>query len=295
MKKFIKNASRKRAALTIILIAMIIIFPIGIFVAARYRFWLIYGIADSFRKGENGLVSKIDVPMDKTVKIPTASGENINYTNVLWTVNSQYRIPEGEIPYIIEVNEKVSVNSFIKADLDRLFADAESRFGEEIIITSAFRTREFQESIYKTNPYAVPAGTSEHETGLAADLKTDGYAQKRFVLSKTGRWINENAHKYGFIIRYPFWGEDKTGVEYEPWHIRYVGYPHAQIIYRSHITLEEYVDSFELGEFYKFDDYVISRQTENGGMLEMPEGCVEINVSPDNMGGWFVWGKTTDR
>ena len=73
MKKIIKNASRKRAVLILLIIAMIIIFPLGMFVVARYRFWLIYGIADSLRKGEKGLVSKIDVSDDLIAKIPTAT------------------------------------------------------------------------------------------------------------------------------------------------------------------------------------------------------------------------------
>ena len=289
MKNAIKKVSRKRIWLILLICAIIIIFPLGMFVVARYRFWVVYGILDSLRKGENGLLSKAEYSEEQLRKVGIENDESVKYSNIMWIVNASNPTPD-DIPFICEVSENVSLNSNIKADIDRLFCDVKELFGNELIITSAYRTRDFQAAIYKTNPYAVPAGTSEHETGLAADLKIDGYAQKRFVLSKVGRWVNENAYKYGFIIRYPFWGEDKTGVEYEPWHIRYVGFPHAQIIHRSHITLEEYVESFIPGEFYTFQNYVISRQTAKDGELVFPENFTDINVSPDNMGGWFIWG-----
>lgn len=291
MKNAIKKASRKRILLICIICALIIVFPLGFFVVAKYRFWLIYGVLDSLRKGENGLLKKTEYSGEQLKRYGVENDDGVHYSNIMWVVSASYPTPD-DIPFICAVNEKISLNSYIKTDLDKLFSDVKDKFGDELIITSAFRTREFQESIYKTNPYAVPAGTSEHETGLAADLKIYGYAQKRFVLSNVGRWVNENAYKYGFIIRYPFWGEDRTGVEYEPWHIRYVGYPHAQIIHRSHITLEEYVDFFTPGEFYSFENYVISRQTAENGELVFPKDMTDVIVSSDNMGGWFIWGRS---
>ena len=54
-------------------------------------------------------------------------------------------------------------------------------------------------------------------------------------------WLAENAHEYGFILRYPQGKEDLTGISYEPWHYRYVGIEVAQAIYQQCVCLEEYV------------------------------------------------------
>ncbi|MET3292533.1 UNVERIFIED_CONTAM: LAS superfamily LD-carboxypeptidase LdcB [Brevibacillus sp. OAP136] len=57
-----------------------------------------------------------------------------------------------------------------------------------------------------------------------------------------GKWLKENAWKYGFILRYPEEKVDITGIQYEPWHYRYVGLPHSAIIQERKFTLEEYLD-----------------------------------------------------
>ncbi len=83
---------------------------------------------------------------------------------------------------------------------------------------------------------AVP-GTSEHQLGIAVDINAD---KERCENEDVYLWLAENAHKYGFILRYPQGKEDITGISYEPWHFRYVGVENAQIIYEKQICLEEY-------------------------------------------------------
>ncbi len=58
-----------------------------------------------------------------------------------------------------------------------------------------------------------------------------------------GKWVSENAHRFGFIVRYPKGKEDITGYFYEPWHIRYLGVELATKVYESGLTLEEYMES----------------------------------------------------
>jgi len=70
-------------------------------------------------------------------------------------------------------------------------------------------------------------GTSEHEVGLAVDFN---YANPGFENTKAFKWLMENAHKYGFILRYPDGKQSITKVIYEPWHFRYVGKEHAEVI-----------------------------------------------------------------
>ena len=78
---------------------------------------------------------------------------------------------------------------------------------------------------------------------------------------------------------------------YEPWHLRYVGEPHAQIIYRTKIVLEEYASLYEDGEFYLFENYVISHQACEDGAFTFPLEAENIVISSDNMGGYFIWGE----
>ena len=84
---------------------------------------------------------------------------------------------------------------------------------------------------------AIP-GTSEHELGLAVDINAD---KEQSSNEEVYNWLAENAWRYGFILRYPQGKEDITGIDYEPWHYRYVGKEVAKEIYEAGITLEEYV------------------------------------------------------
>ena len=85
--------------------------------------------------------------------------------------------------------------------------------------------------------YVAVPGTSEHELGIAADINSqDGNTDWNVYA-----WLKDNAHNYGFILRYPEGKEDITGIDYEPWHYRYVGEEAAREIYERQITLEEYL------------------------------------------------------
>jgi D-alanyl-D-alanine carboxypeptidase len=92
--------------------------------------------------------------------------------------------------------------------------------------------------------YAIP-GTSEHNAGLAIDFNlTDSphtLIEESFDQTSAFCWLSENAQNYGFILRYPKNTIHITGIVYEPWHFRFVGVYHAQQIYISGLTLEEYI------------------------------------------------------
>lgn len=88
-------------------------------------------------------------------------------------------------------------------------------------------------------------GTSEHQIGLALDIYTDSYKSldEGFGETAAGKWLRENCAEYGFILRYPKGKEYITGIEYEPWHFRYVGRTAALEIMEQGLTLEEYVET----------------------------------------------------
>ena len=87
---------------------------------------------------------------------------------------------------------------------------------------------------------AARPGYSEHQTGLALDITTRLAEDEEFVNTEEFSWLKENAHKYGFILRYPEGKENITGYSYEPWHYRYVGIDVATKIYNENITFDEY-------------------------------------------------------
>ena len=113
-----------------------------------------------------------------------------------------------------------------------------------IIAVSAYRSYSYQENLYnnyvkeKGFYYAdlcsARAGHSEHQTGLAIDIADKSYDYDNFYDTKEYLWVRDNAHKYGFILRYPISSYHITGFKFEPWHIRYVG-DIAYIIYENNL------------------------------------------------------------
>lgn len=144
-----------------------------------------------------------------------------------------------------EIREEV-YNAFLS-----MFRDAEKE-DLKLIITSAYRDYAFQERLWKgyknnkgeewADSVAARAGYSEHQTGLTLDIITDGEykTMDTFDQSDEFKWLSRNAHKYGFILRYPKGKEDITGYDYESWHYRYVGVETATKIYNLGITFDEY-------------------------------------------------------
>lgn len=87
---------------------------------------------------------------------------------------------------------------------------------------------------------AIP-GSSEHQYGRSIDVTIDGTTNHTFHKTEQGKWLIDNAHKFGFIIRYPSDKVEITGINYEPWHLRYVGDYHAEYMHRYDLCLEEYI------------------------------------------------------
>ena len=87
----------------------------------------------------------------------------------------------------------------------------------------------------------MPAGCSEHQTGLAVDMHNMSSAQPAFADTYEAKWLAENAWKFGFILRFPSDKTEVTGMTFEPWHYRYVGRYHAKIIRDNGLCLEEYI------------------------------------------------------
>ena len=158
-------------------------------------------------------------------------------------------------------------------------------------VNSGFRDFEEQAKLYKEmgSSYALPPGYSEHNLGLSLDV---GSTMMKMENAPEGKWMAENAWKFGFILRYPRDKTDITGIEYEPWHFRYVGLPHSALMKEKDFVLEEYIDYLKkeknvmttVGEI----DYYISYHPVSD-KLEIVEPILsQYEVSGNNVDGVVV-------
>lgn len=92
--------------------------------------------------------------------------------------------------------------------------------------------------------YSAYPGTSDHQTGLAFDLYLSGWSGGKFAETDEYKWLCDNAHKFGFIFRYPKEKENITGYSFEPYHLRFVGQYHAALIKETGLSLEEYIAKY---------------------------------------------------
>lgn len=160
------------------------------------------------------------------------------------------------------------------------------------MISSGYRDEDEQEQLYreKGSDYALPPGYSEHNLGLSMDI---GSTQQSIDRSPEGKWLKEHAWAHGFSLRYP---EDKTeitGIQYEPWHFRYVGQPHSMIMKELNLTLEEYLDYLKDQSSYRTTvegkEYEIKYVpvTSKDMEIEIPAGS-EYEISGNNIDGIIV-------
>ncbi|MGE6556570.1 M15 family metallopeptidase [Exiguobacterium artemiae] len=155
-------------------------------------------------------------------------------------------------------------------------------------INSAYRSGKLQQRLYEAYgaDFALPAGHSEHQTGLSVDI---GSTRGKMNQSKEGRWLAKNAHKFGFIIRYPKGKETVTGISFEPWHIRYVGLPHSTKMYEEDWALEEYIHYLEQDNSYQIHiaDRTYFVQYTKQRSIRIPD-TTQFQVSGTNKHGFIV-------
>ncbi|MBU5331510.1 M15 family metallopeptidase [Anaerocolumna aminovalerica] len=198
--------------------------------------------------------------LERKSNLSYASQSDTNWQLIL--ANPWNTLPENFTVETKSFHNGHSVDRRIFDDLEMML-EAAKREGLSPIICSSYRTLEKQKSLFenKIGKYlsnglsdqeaaveaakwvAVP-GTSEHQTGLAVDIVAKSYQilDKEQENTPEQKWLMENSYKYGFILRYPENKSDLTGINYEPWHYRYVGKEAAKEIYENGICLEEYLN-----------------------------------------------------
>lgn len=141
--------------------------------------------------------------------------------------------------------------------LTSLFAEAE-RAGYELYLKSSYRSWGTQNTMYqnrlekngKDDGVVAPPGSSDHQTGLAADVLNREWSRRdgmtpAFGETAEARWMEANCAAFGFIIRYLPEKQDITGIIYEPWHLRYVGPEVAAYMMERRLSLEEFTEEYQ--------------------------------------------------
>lgn len=181
----------------------------------------------------------------------------------LLLINKEHSIPDD---YTFTLGTIEGTNGSMKCD-ERIMDDllnmrqAAGEDGIDLVICSPYRDMDRQEMLFNrkitrymnrglsymeayqlASQLVMVPGASEHQLGLALDIVTGSYVtlDEGFADTDAGKWLAENSCRFGFILRYPEGKEYITGVEYEPWHFRYVGVEAAVVITEKQITLEEF-------------------------------------------------------
>lgn len=183
----------------------------------------------------------------------------------LIVVNQQHPIQE-ELKFERFLIGKETINTSIVDSLSRLFSEAEKN-GFRFTLVSGYRSIAYQKSQFDqsvqrhrdagysleqaqnmTLAYSQLPGSSEHHTGLAVDIIDTAFLNDRQDLYDdvdqliSQQWLINHAVDYGFILRYPKTKVNWTGINYEPWHFRYVGQENAVYMTKNGLSLEEYIE-----------------------------------------------------
>lgn len=179
-------------------------------------------------------------------------------------INKQRSLPSSYIPEDLTPLQVPTVHDYPEVNqlrhsaasaLSSLFHAANLEGGHLLHARSGYRSYRTQEYTYslqveqygveEASRFSARPGNSEHQSGYAIDITSravDYQLKEEFGDTPEGTWVAENAHRFGFIIRYPRGKEEITGYAYEPWHLRYVGPTLATKISVLGLTMEEFFD-----------------------------------------------------
>ena len=196
-----------------------------------------------------------------TVQIDNAVFDKNDWKLLL--INKQHTIPEDYEFTLGIIKGSMRCDERIIEPLTQMFAAAKND-GVNLVVRSPYRDMKRQEYLFerkvkgfqaagmsymdaykKASVTVTVPGASEHQVGLAVDITSDVYSglETGFADTEGGKWLATHSWEYGFILRYPLGKESVTGIQFEPWHFRYVGVEAAEVITKQNITLEEFVEN----------------------------------------------------
>lgn len=265
-KKRMNGRSNRRRRGTRFMIAAVCTGCIGIFAAAQWMFYTRPGAAygqEIYQNAGDETGQKRGQAVGESNEGDTKKykGKKRKNAGLLIVANKDHALPEDYDPGLRYIcNGRLQASAVMYDDLVAMLRAAKDA-GYDYWIASGYRDRQYQQELIdedvrefmlqgmsyesaleKTMEETLPAGHSEHETGLSLDILCSGNTDMDISQSYEpgNRWLVEHCARYGFILRYPKGKEDITGISYEPWHFRYVGSAAEEIMEKG-ITLEEYM------------------------------------------------------
>ena len=232
-------------------------------------------------------------------------------SGLLRLVNKSHTLSESHIPELVELTGLSSVSNghrLRKEAADALYAMYAAMAADGITcnVISGYRSYAYQlqlvndkvakrvangqnrETAYQqVTMSTAPAGASEHQLGLAIDFSTGTTSSLSFANTAAGAWLRDHAWEYGFILRYMEVKTPFTGIVSEPWHYRYIGIPHAQIVHHNGWCYEEYITYL-----HENGAYSLTVGDETYDIFWTQDTAAEFNnildISSDNAGGWII-------
>lgn len=199
------------------------------------------------------VITHVNIGIDQP---PYKNSIETTYLNKIYILVNKYNhLSEQYIPKDLELvsNEYSTGNVQLVKEAKNQFEIMSSTAKKEnlnVIAFSGYRDYTYQKNLYNTylqkdsqekvDTYSARAGYSEHQTGLSVDIYNGIDDYNNFEQTKEFKWLKDNAHKYGFILRYPKNKELETQYQYESWHYRYVGIDIATYIKKHNISFDEY-------------------------------------------------------
>ncbi len=199
------------------------------------------------------IIKNVNMNLDKVQYENPTEATNLNTNTIL--VNKFHFLKEDYVPKDLENISKsyaldgMKLVSYAKEAFEEL-AKAAKKEKMNIVAMSSYRSYDYQVDLYNryvktdgkeaADTYSGRPGHSEHQTGLAVDVFNNDETYTNFEKTKEFNWMQEHAHEYGFILRFPKGKENETGYQYESWHYRYVGKDIAKYIKEKDISFEEY-------------------------------------------------------
>ena len=199
------------------------------------------------------IIIDVNIGLDYPYYENAKKANNLNTNYIL--VNKYNYLEKDYVPKNLETLSNIYARDDMKLVHEAKvayeeMAKAASKDGYKLVVISSYRSYSYQVNLYNryvksdgktaADTYSGRPGYSEHQTGLAIDICNNKYDYTNFGKTKEYLWMQKNAHKYGFILRFPEKKERETGYKYEAWHYRYVGKDLAKEIYENDLTLEEY-------------------------------------------------------
>lgn len=199
------------------------------------------------------IIKNVNMNLDLRHYKDIFKAKNLNKEIIL--VNKYYYLEKDYVPDNLKLisnqysSKEINLVSYAKEAFENL-SKAAKKENLNVIAMSGYRSYNYQVNLYNkyvkedgaeaADTYSGRPGHSEHQTGLAVDVYNKKTLYTNFEQTKEFIWMQNHAHEYGFILRFPKGKENETGYEYESWHYRYVGLEIAKYIHDNKITLEEY-------------------------------------------------------